>query len=545
MNAFFVSDFLKLSKPKKLLFLFFLLQTIVLYGQDLSYIYGKVVDSRTEEPLAFASIAEKDKSLGLISNEDGSFKIPMYFATANATMVVSFIGYYPEEIVVADLNKNNLNIIKLIEKKEVLDEIVIKNKKRKKKLSAEQIVKIAIQNIKNNYPFHDFSYVGYYRDYQKNKEKAYLNMNEAILEVYDLGFEFEDYAKTKIKLLKYKKNLEFPVDSIASKIYDNNTKIINQANLGYLSENANEFTLLRIHDAIRNYNINTYDFVNTLEKDFVFNHYFSIVKITSVNNTSLYEIKVFKDMEKFLVEGKLFISKNDFKIYKFQYGVYEKVDAVNNSIRNSYKMSVSEKFKRKIIFNTIIEYTPYNEIMYPRYISFFNSFEVLQLPKLFPTKSIIRQVKSKGISSFVIEMKFSNQVDLNLARRRRNYKITYKGKKIRAERIVVNSNKIKIYPILEDVSLYSSSLLGGEKISSADFNIDIKNLKDIDGNELYERKSDSYKQYREFFVQELNLDAKKPKDTLFMIKTRPIFEDQPVLTPKNLSKYWMNTPLKQ
>jgi len=45
-------------------------------------------------------------------------------------------------------------------------------------------------------------------------------------------------------------------------------------------------------------------------------------------------------------------------------------------------------------------------------------------------------------------------------------------------------------------------------------------------------------------VQQLTLKTKKPLDTLYMIKTRPIFQDQPIVAPKNLSDYWMNTPLK-
>ena len=51
-------------------------------------------------------------------------------------------------------------------------------------------------------------------------------------------------------------------------------------------------------------------------------------------------------------------------------------------------------------------------------------------------------------------------------------------------------------------------------------------------------------QYREFFVQELDTDTKKPKDNFYMIKDQPIFKNQPIAPKENLQEYWMNTPLK-
>jgi len=242
----------KFSFSKKIVFLIFIFQAAISLGQDLNFIYGKVLDSKTGAPLAFASIVQKDKSVGLITNDDGSFKIPKEYELAKVTLVISFIGYYPKEIKVTELNKYDVNIIKLVERAESLNEIVIKS--TSKPLSAKQIVGKAIKNIKNNYPFQPFSYVGYYRDYQKNEKNTYLNMNEAILQVYDPGFGHEDYLATKTNIFKYSKNDNFPENVAASQPYDysGRTKTIDKVSLGYLSKNANEFILLRIHDAIRN-----------------------------------------------------------------------------------------------------------------------------------------------------------------------------------------------------------------------------------------------------------------------------------------------------
>ena len=62
--------------------------------------------------------------------------------------------------------------------------------------------------------------------------------------------------------------------------------------------------------------------------------------------------------------------------------------------------------------------------------------------------------------------------------------------------------------------------------------------------ELYIGPYRSLNQFREFFVQELDMDTKKPKDNFYMIKDQPIFKNQPIAPKKKQQEYWMNTPLK-
>jgi hypothetical protein len=45
-------------------------------------------------------------------------------------------------------------------------------------------------------------------------------------------------------------------------------------------------------------------------------------------------------------------------------------------------------------------------------------------------------------------------------------------------------------------------------------------------------------------VQQLSLKTKRPIDSLYMIKTIPIYQGQHIVPPANLTDYWMNTPLK-
>jgi hypothetical protein len=88
-------------------------------------------------------------------------------------------------------------------------------------------------------------------------------------------------------------------------------------------------------------------------------------------------------------------------------------------------------------------------------------------------------------------------------------------------------------------------MLGGLNIASDDFSIDVKNLEDIDGHVVFEQESISYDQFREFFIQEFNVDTQKPQGSSFMIKNLPLSMNQMINTPKDMSRYWMNTPLKE
>lgn len=168
--------------------------------------------------------------------------------------------------------------IEVIKMKSVLfelDEVIVKHKRtRRQTLSARKIVANAINNLSINLPQNPYSYVGYYRDYQF-KDGAYTNLNEALLEVFDQGYQYQDYETSKIRILEYNRNHDFPIDTIAQGPYDykNWTKTISKAVLD--NYGGNEYTILRVHNPIRNYEINSFDFVNRLVNDFMNNHIFS------------------------------------------------------------------------------------------------------------------------------------------------------------------------------------------------------------------------------------------------------------------------------
>jgi TonB-dependent starch-binding outer membrane protein SusC len=80
---------------------------------------GKVVDEKGE-PLPGASVIQRGTNNGAITDIDGNFSISV---PSDATLIISFIGYLNEEIVIA--GKSELGSIKLIADVKTLDQVVV------------------------------------------------------------------------------------------------------------------------------------------------------------------------------------------------------------------------------------------------------------------------------------------------------------------------------------------------------------------------------------------------------------------------------------
>lgn len=515
-------------------------QSVIVSGQENEFVIGKLVDSKNRTPIPFATLRIKYNEKGLISNADGGFKIPYKLQRIGDTLVISSIGYLTKEILLSNLDRKNINLIQLSEKIETLNEVTLIASKKVKKASAKKIVRTAMEKISENYPFAPFSYVGYYRDYQI-KEGKYLNLNEAIMEVFDSGFSIEDLKGTKTRIFQYKKNPHFPTDTIASKPYDylNKSKMIYNATLA--SQGGNEFTILRLHDAIRNYNINTYDFVNRFDIDLIKNHKLKLLPETFINDVPLYHIKISKIQNSYRVTGKIYISKDNFQIYKLAYAVYDKRKAKRYRKKlhqDSNRSRIEEKKFGEPLYEIIVEYQYHEEKMYPSYVSFKNSFEILQPAKFIPVKAKINHDRKR------FELIFNNTPLARDAVKKSNYNLWYQEVKLRIDSIAVKKNNVLLYPENKKAVFNAKKIRLLRLTNSKGVAIEVKNVRDIYGNVVYEQAFVPYNQYREFFVQQIQTKSAMPSDTLYMLKKKPIFENQPIVTPKNLSDYWMNTPLK-
>ncbi|WP_255451525.1 carboxypeptidase-like regulatory domain-containing protein [Cellulophaga sp. L1A9] len=524
---------------------FFLLLFLVsntILSQQGEYIVGKLMDSETQESIAFASIRIKDRALGIISNIDGSFKIPLKYKEYGDIIEISSMEYQTKEIIIHDFSIYELNDVILQASTLELEEAVVIAEK-KNKLTARKIVRRALRLIPENYPVESFSTVGYYRDYQLDNLR-YINLNEAILEVFDEGFDAIDSATTKVKIFDYLENNDFKRDTLTSRSYDyqfkEGRKVIDKAFLA--SYGGNEFTILKVHDAIRNYKIDSYSFVHRLKSDLLSEHKFKKESDTYLDDEPLYTIKFNKLLSGYSAYGTMYISKRNFEIYKMEYAVYDRKKTLPNGISNRHKTNNQQ------VFEIITEYRPKNDRMYLNYISFHNTFKIWEPPKF------VLDSTDVDIVQRCFAMSFNRPPDLQGAINGDNYILKYKGEKIGFKEIVYDDTDksrktILLYPKMKSnkaKEMFRSIAIAASKgtIDSLFFSSKVYNMYDVDGNLINEWTSKDYDQFREFFVQEVKPNVNSRMDSLFMDKQRPIFKDQPIIKPNNFDDYWMNTPLK-
>ncbi|WP_420320508.1 carboxypeptidase-like regulatory domain-containing protein [Flagellimonas sp.] len=514
----------------------FFLIALTLNGQNKGYIVGKLLDGETKDPIIYATIQIKNLAVGTISNIDGGFKIPDKYFASKDTLIISCIGYEQIEISITTLTKTEVNKLELTPKVIELSEAIIIGKRRKR-LSARQIVQKAIDAIPNNYPQKPFSTIGYYRDYQLD-ENEYLNLNEAILEVFDSGFNKVDHETSEVRIYEYIENPSFRKNDFARQQYNYKTgkKVIDKVFLS--NYGGNEFTILRIHDAIRNHQIDAYDFVNVLGSDLLRNHEFSKGEDTFLDTEPLYAITFDKTLAGFRAYGLFYISKNDFAIHRMEYALYD------SSKRNFGKKINKHHNYYNLIFEVITEYKRFEGKMIPNYVSLQNTFELKTPPKFKLDSLNIDLANQRFVLDFNSPPRKSDAQNLG------KYRVKFKNKRIRFKKAEVINSSIMLYPEMDEVE---ASVLFDElhEISKTQDNyknlIDIKisKMENIDGHELDKWTKKNYNQFREFFAQKIRLNLGVTIDGLNMKKNRPLFDNIVSPKPSYLDNYWMNTPLQK
>jgi hypothetical protein len=509
-------------------FLLVLFTSVSFWLQAQKMITGKVVSSKSKSPVPFASVRvnTEDGVFGAISNTNGDFQIPLKYRDIANSIKISCIGYSTRVVPFSELDTATLNIIQLQESARELAEVVIKGKKgRARKLTAKQIVRSAIQNIEQNCPIEASSYVGYYRDYQLHASQ-YINLNEAIIEVFDEGFDTNDHAETRISLHEYVKNQTFERDTITEVPYDNSTrgKFVPGAQL--FPFGGNELSILRIHDAIRNHDSFSFSFVDVLDSNFVSNHSFKLLPTAYLNETPLYHISfssrsIFSAMG-FSAKGDIYIEKGNFSIHKLEYKNFRK----------------GEK-DFELLYSIQIEYARQQSLMHLNYISF-NDLFLLKNPMDFETVDI---ALDRFLNAFNIV--FTHQPDEKSVLNVDNYDFTYDGEQLEIDHINVapsiRPNEVRIYLQPNNIPPRSSADEVAEKLGAT-----VSGIIDLNGREVNKPTYLQVNQFRELFVQERSFDRHISLDSVeFIDKEKPLaqFSKDPSIEI-DVADFWMNTPLK-
>lgn len=503
-----------MSTPKVVILFLMLCQTLTAQVEE---ILCKVIEEGTRYPVAYATIQFENSGNGVIANIEGDFRIPYQYKLDKDTIVISCIGYETKRVELQTLEDRNINVIILKPKIEELEQVVISGKKVQKWESGYTLVKKAIANIPNNYPNQSFSSVGYYRDYQIINDD-YYNLNEAIVESFDAGFDtdimMDSYNQNA--LYKYSENKEFSRDSSLVKAYDGESKYIENTTLS--GQGGNELGILNIHDPIRNFEQLSFSFVYVFKKRFLTNHEFETMKRVYLDDEPIYEIR-FDALERLTgvshkASGKIYISERNYAIHKLEYQVYE-------------TKNVDDP-----LFEVKIEYAPKNDKMYLNYITFNNRF-VVSSSFSFDITKIDYDANEKAFY-----IKFNNDVQPSSVQKR-DFRFKYQKKKLVVKDFeIIDEKNIKV-----NIAEWSIPDTIDEATNMSAFEYRIKNIYDVADRKLFKSPEITGYQFREFFIQEIFESKLKPMSLEYMQKSKPLSE-APVNQNRNKETYWLNTPLK-
>jgi hypothetical protein len=506
----------------KFLFLlvFFTLQcgSAIIFAQPEYFIFGKVINSGTLEPIPLATILLKNNQLKVFSNADGDFRILKNADILNDSIIITSIGYKQHSDALKNFNEYIENTIRLIPI--VPDNGKVKLSGQDKRPGSIPIIERAVKKIPDNYPVKPFSYISYYRDYQK-KDGEYINLNEAVVQSLDKGFANESIYNA-YRLLGFRTNPDFREMNLS--LYytpgsqDSVIKSITNATMGDLSGNE-LFGLMRF-DAIRNFNSGSFLFIDTLSKNFIHNHNFADPEIVYINNLPLYKIafngKTKVTGNSLVVKGAVYIEPKTYSIYKLVYSCsYQEKDV-----------------KPREIFSGDIEYgnkNPGDSLMYLKYISFSNFLKVTRTD----ADSYFRVVDAHWESQLYINptmvIRFNKAIDPVSGAKMENYSVMLGKKPVKITSLQVRDKTLFIRT--------KDEYIGNNKDSCS---FTIHNVKDIDGNIIDAQKKMDLYHVRELFVQDYNRPLHFHDSCLMDYKT---LRQNCRSSSEDIKKYWMNTPV--
>ena len=514
----------QLILPLILIGLLFSVNHPLTYCQQPYYVRGKVIDSKTSEPVPYATVHLQNSQVGIYTNAEGDFRILNNPSFQSDSLIISCIGFHRLSLAFNVLKTYGMNTLKIVADIYTLKEVTINSRKRR--ISPEIIILKALRDIKKNGPAEPFSYVSYYRDYQKDSTN-YLNLNEAIIQTLDIGFDWPSDSN-RYRLLDFKKNMDFVRNKITpyydlpeTDHSDKSFKTIPHAIVG--DQYGNEFYILLAHDSFRRYNTRTFSFVDTLTKDFLKNHWFSTPVGVYDGSTLLYKIG-FTAKSKIAADdfqGNIYIQPDDYSLHKLE-----------------YSGSYLDSGKKKDIFSIEIEYgrePAVNSRMCLKYISFNNTFAIPDSSdndflKLVSTDWWVFKFQPQGVPTIILA-EFNRKVDPNSGKKTENYDISLGKRKAKITNIKVDG--VNVY-----ITIRNDHFRKNEYDSTF---VSVKNLKDVEGNILNKRRDLEFRQFRELFVQEYNKPLEFQNNCF--IQSMPL-DQNCISNSKDSGRFWMNTPLK-
>ncbi|PIQ47446.1 MAG: hypothetical protein COW03_15075 [Cytophagales bacterium CG12_big_fil_rev_8_21_14_0_65_40_12] len=325
---------------------------------------GRIVDSKTNNSLPFASIRLSKTDLGFISNEDGEFRLSVESIYTNDTLVFSYVGFKNLRVAVKDLNEQ-FTTVRLTESIFDLESVEVNP------LRAIDIVKKAITKIGQNYQSKPAILDTYYRELVK-VDSLFVQFADANCRLYYTAYNISgDLVKSWSNSDKSTGSLPFS-DIFSDKIKQGDQQQVIQ------SRKSNNWQEVRSIFKQNNINFEQFDipgaalslssmdnvkllntFLDSLNFDF---YHYELEESIQFDDKYCYKIYFKpkkKNIELSFLEGYLLIDKESFAFTSFEYEIpksherlLEKANTLELKIRgskNEYKDDADRKTHKRLM----------------------------------------------------------------------------------------------------------------------------------------------------------------------------------------------------
>jgi len=169
--------------------------------QSVITIKGKVVDTETKDPLAFATVTVQGTNVATVTNLDGEFILKIASTLSNPGIEILYIGYENRIINISDLrDKGRNNTIEMKQTIIPIKEVVIKS------ITPEEIIKEVITSVSDNYAGIPNLMTSFYRETIR-KNRSYVSIAEAVIEIFKAPYN-NVFRSDMARVYKGRKNVE-------------------------------------------------------------------------------------------------------------------------------------------------------------------------------------------------------------------------------------------------------------------------------------------------------------------------------------------------
>lgn len=155
---------------------------------------GKVVDSKTGEPVFFASVSLEGSRISNVTNSEGVFTLKVPEGSAGQVLI-THLGYANASIPIASFagsSSDSPKTISLIPSSIRLEAAVVRS------IDPDQLFNTVLRRIKDNYPDQHVWMTAFYREMIRKGTGKYLTLNEAIVDIDKAPYDAFTNDRSKI-----------------------------------------------------------------------------------------------------------------------------------------------------------------------------------------------------------------------------------------------------------------------------------------------------------------------------------------------------------